>query len=151
MSGSTSSLLARGYDGIICSSLTERALDCLYNGGCFSHQLYDTKLVTVLKNVGYKASRLGIAVLAPIELVARSALSLIAYGFSLISTPVELTLKAPVSLLFYRELPRMSISKKIYQLGYDLCYHNRLIAEEFGASISNFLFYGNNLTQRYLN
>jgi hypothetical protein len=150
MSASTTSLSARLYNGIVEKPLTWKAFNVVYSSnGCLSNQLYDTKLVTILKNVGYKTSMLSLAILGPIEWVARSSLSLVAYSFSLISTPIEWIIKAPVAL-YYKELPDTSISNKIYRFGYALLNFNAGISLSIGAAINNFIFYRNHLTQGLL-
>jgi hypothetical protein len=151
MSASTTSLSAKLYHGTVENSLTWNAYQSVLSpNGYVSRQIYDTKLVTILKNVGYKTSMLCLAVLAPIEWVARTSLSLVAYSFSLISTPIEWTLKTPFSLVFYKQLPTISISNKIYQFAYDLSNYNYGIAGVSGCAISNLLLHRNNLTHGLL-
>jgi hypothetical protein len=151
MSGSTILLLQRFYNEATSHPLTPKAYCNLTNvDGYFSRQMYDTKLVTVLKNVAYKTSMLTLAVLAPIEWIARSSLALVAYSLSLISTPIEWAVRTPVSLFYYKELPSISISRKIYQLAYDLSNYNLGSIDIFGCALHNFLFYRNHLAEGLL-
>lgn len=151
MSGTTTSISTRVYDAVICGPISFRVYKNLQsNNGYFSQQIYDTKLVTILKNVAYKVTLVSLPLLSSIELVARSCLSLVCYGFSLITTPIEWTLKAPVSLGYYKQLPTTLISNKIYQLGLDLSSYNCRVTWAGWCSIYSFLFIRNHLSQGLL-
>jgi hypothetical protein len=151
MSVTTKSISERVYQETVYSPLSFRVFNNVEsNDGYFSRQIYDTKLVTILKNVAYKATMFSLPLLSSIELVARSCLSLVAYAVSLIATPIEWTLKVPVSVGYYKELPTTSISNKIYQFGFDLCNYNYGVSCVAWRSFYRVLFERNHVTQGLL-
>lgn len=142
---STSSLSATFYAAAV-KNHSNSAMDNLRSqDGWFSHQADDRKVLTILKNIAYKTSMAGLVVLGSIELVAKTALSLVAYGFSLISTPIEWTIKTPYSLIKNKQMPDLSISNKIYSFGNDLLGDQNV--RPVYCSLYNLFFDRNRLTQ----
>jgi hypothetical protein len=107
----------------------------IYHNKYFTHDLYDPVGVTFLKNLASKTSCVALIFLAPIEWISRLGLSISAYTLSIISSPIEWTVKLPFSLLFYRDLPSSSISSKIYNFAYHLCFNNYHSLDALGWSI----------------
>lgn len=133
------------YDAVMTNYSYTAVKNLSKPDGYFSHQVNDRKLLTVLKNIAFKTSMLGLVCLGSIEWVAKSALSLIAYTFSLIATPIEWAVKTPYSLYNNQEFPALTTSDKIFEFGRDLLKPEN--PNGVSVSLYSFLFIRNRLTQ----
>lgn len=133
----------------LSTSLLLRA-KCFLLDGPLKQSIFDTKLVTILKNVAFKMTQLEIIAFGPIEWVARASLALVAFSFHLISTPIEWMIETPFLALNNRKDHNMIISRNFRFLSHCLLQSNIFLARNWGASVYNFLLARNHLTRGLL-